>query len=32
MAEVNYLITEKELLTIKTAFSEWRHLLQGAKA
>ena len=30
-AEVNYSITEKELLAIKTAFTEWRHLLQGAK-
>eukprot|EP00833_Pecoramyces_ruminatium_P004536 jgi/Orpsp1_1/1178568/evm.model.c7180000065884.1 len=30
-AEVNYSITEKELLAIKTAFVEWRHLLQGAK-
>jgi len=29
-AEVNYSITEKELLAIKTAFTEWRHLLQGA--
>jgi len=28
---VNYSITEKELLAIKTAFTEWRHLLQGAK-
>jgi len=27
---VNYSITEKELLAIKTAFTEWRHLLQGA--
>eukprot|EP00833_Pecoramyces_ruminatium_P016170 jgi/Orpsp1_1/1190202/evm.model.d7180000077406.1 len=30
-AEVNYSITEKELLAIKAAFVEWRHLLQGAK-
>ena len=30
-AEVNYSITEKGLLAIKTAFTEWRHLLQGAK-
>ena len=30
-AEVNYSITEKELLAIKTAFTEWRHLLQGVK-
>jgi len=29
--EVNYSIKEKELLAIKTAFTEWRHLLQGAK-
>ena len=29
-AEINYSITEKELLAIKTAFVEWRHLLQGA--
>jgi len=30
-AEVNYSITKKGLLTIKTAFTEWRHLLQSAK-
>jgi len=30
-AEVNYSITEKELLAIKVAFQEWRHLLMGAK-
>ena len=30
-AEVNYSITEKELLAIKDAFSTWRHLLLGAK-
>ena len=30
-AEVKYSITEKELLTIKTAFTERGHLLQGAK-
>ena len=30
-AEINYSITEKELLSIKTAFVEWRHLLMGAK-
>jgi len=30
-AEVNYSIKEKELLAIKTAFTEWRHTLQGAK-
>ena len=30
-AEVNYSITEKEILAIKTAYTEWRHLLQGAK-
>jgi len=30
-AEINYSITEKELLAIKTAFVEWRHLLMGAK-
>ena len=29
--EVNYSITEKELLAIKCAFSNWRHLLLGAK-
>lgn len=29
--ELNYSITEKELLAIKTAFSTWRHLLLGAK-
>ena len=30
-AEINYSITEKELLAIKTAFVEWRHLLLGSK-
>jgi len=30
-AELNYSITEKELLAIKSAFSTWRHLLLGAK-
>ena len=30
-AEINYSITEKELLAIKEAFSTWRHLLLGAK-
>lgn len=30
-AELNYPITEKELLAIKAAFSTWRHLLLGAK-
>ncbi len=30
-AEINYSITEKELLAIKSAFSTWRHLLLGAK-
>jgi len=30
-AEVNYSITEKKLLAIKTAFTEWRHLLQSTK-
>jgi len=30
-AEVKYSITEKELLAIKTAFTERGHLLQGAK-
>ncbi len=30
-AELNYSITEKELLAIKCAFSTWRHLLLGAK-
>jgi len=30
-AEVNYSIIEKELLTIKTAFTEWRHFLQCTK-
>ena len=29
--ELNYSITEKELLAIKSAFSNWRHLLLGAK-
>jgi len=30
-AELNYSITDKELLAIKDAFSTWRHLLLGAK-
>ena len=30
-AEINYSITDKELLAIKSAFSTWRHLLLGAK-
>ena len=30
-AEINYTITEKELLAIKDAFQEWRHYLLGAK-
>ena len=30
-AEINYSITDKELLAIKDAFSTWRHLLLGAK-
>ncbi len=30
-AEKNYSITEKELLAIKCAFSNWRHLLLGAR-
>ena len=30
-AELNYPITDKELLAIKEAFSTWRHLLLGAK-
>ena len=30
-SELNYSITEKELLAIKAAFSNWRHLLLGAK-
>ena len=30
-AEKNYDIGNKELLAIKEAFSEWRHLLEGAK-
>ena len=30
-AEINYSITDKELLSIKEAFSTWRHLLLGAK-
>jgi len=30
-AEINYSITDKELLSIKEAFSSWRHLLLGAK-
>ena len=30
-AEINYSITDKELLAIKEAFSNWRHLLLGAK-
>ncbi len=30
-AEINYSITDKELLAIKCAFSTWRHLLLGAK-
>lgn len=30
-AERNYDIGNKELLAIKEAFSEWRHLLEGAK-
>ena len=30
-AELNYSITEKELLAIKSAFTAWRHLLLGAK-
>ncbi|KAJ1113169.1 hypothetical protein NDU88_001424 [Pleurodeles waltl] len=30
-AELNYVITEKELLAIRDAFKEWRHYLLGAK-
>lgn len=30
-AEINYSITEKELLAIRSAFITWRHLLLGAK-
>ncbi len=30
-AELNYTITDKELLAIKDAFATWRHLLLGAK-
>ena len=30
-AELNYPITDKELLAIKDSFSTWRHLLLGAK-
>jgi len=30
-AEINYSITDKELLAIKSVFSTWRHLLLGAK-
>lgn len=30
-AEINYTVTEKELLAIKTALVQWKHLLQGAK-
>ena len=30
-AELNYSTTEKELLAIRQAFIDWRHLLQGAK-
>eukprot|EP00833_Pecoramyces_ruminatium_P005257 jgi/Orpsp1_1/1179289/evm.model.c7180000068770.1 len=30
-AEINYPITDKELLAIKDSFSTWRHLLLGAK-
>ena len=30
-SEINYSITEKELMAIKTTFVEWRHLLMGAK-
>eukprot|EP00833_Pecoramyces_ruminatium_P006824 jgi/Orpsp1_1/1180856/evm.model.c7180000074882.1 len=30
-AELNYTITDKELLAIKDAFSTWRHLLLGAR-
>ena len=30
-SEINYSITDKELLAIKSAFSTWRHLLLGAK-
>lgn len=30
-AELNYSITEKELLAIRSAFITWRHLLLGAK-
>jgi len=30
-AELNYPITDKELLAFKEAFSTWRHLLLGAK-
>lgn len=30
-AEKNYDIGNKELLAIKQVFSEWRHLLEGAK-
>eukprot|EP00833_Pecoramyces_ruminatium_P012026 jgi/Orpsp1_1/1186058/evm.model.c7180000096669.1 len=29
--EINYSITEKELLAIKDSFSNWRHLLLGAR-
>ena len=29
--EINYSITEKELLAIKDSFSTWRHLLLGAR-
>ena len=30
-AELNYTITDKELLSIRDAFATWRHLLLGAK-
>ena len=30
-AEINYSITDKELLAIRDSFSTWRHLLLGAK-
>jgi len=30
-AEINYTITDKELLAIRDAFIAWRHLLLGAK-
>ena len=30
-SEINYLVTEKKLLTIKIAFDKWQHLLKRAK-